>query len=151
MSAAATERCYRIGEVAALAGTTPRTIRYYEEIGLLPVPPGHEKGRHRVYDEREVTRLRELLRLRDLLGVSLEELRSLLEAEEARATLRERWQRSGDDADRRAILEQAAAHVDAQLALVSARRKALQRLERELLEKRRRLAARTRTLARRGA
>ncbi|MBX5473937.1 MAG: MerR family transcriptional regulator [Thermoleophilia bacterium] len=76
--AAAPERSYRIGEVAALVDTTTRTIRYYEQIGLLPVRPGHEKGRHRGYEEENVARLRELIRLRDLLGVSLEELRSLL-------------------------------------------------------------------------
>ena len=32
-------------------GTTPRTIRYYEEIGLLPAAGDRERGRHRIYDE----------------------------------------------------------------------------------------------------
>jgi DNA-binding transcriptional MerR regulator len=81
----------RIGEVARRVGTTPRTIRYYEEIGLLPAGEGRESGRHRVYGEREVERLREALRLKELLGVSLDELRTLLEAEEARAALRDEW------------------------------------------------------------
>ena len=36
----------RIGDVARLAGTTPRTIRYYEEIGLLPEAPARPSGRH---------------------------------------------------------------------------------------------------------
>jgi DNA-binding transcriptional MerR regulator len=148
MTAAAPERSYRIGEVATLVGTTTRTIRYYEEIGLLAVLPGHQKGRQRTYGEEDVARLRELLRLRDLLGVSLEELRSLVEAEEARAALRERWQRSADDADRQAILTQALAHVDAQLALVRARRAALEGLEGELVDKRRRLGSRLRSLER---
>ena len=44
-------RLLRIGEVAELTGTTPRTIRYYEEIGLLPRPPSAQAGRHRLYDE----------------------------------------------------------------------------------------------------
>ena len=148
MTAAAPERSYRIGEVAALVDTTARTIRYYEEIGLLPVRPGHEKGQHRTFGEEDVARLRELLRLRDLLGVSLEELRSLLEAEEARAALRERWHRSADDTDRQAILTQAVAHVEAQLGLVRARQAALEGLERELVDKRRRLGTRLRSLAR---
>src|SRR5919206_4974502 len=101
------ERRYRIGEVAELVGPTPRTIRYYEEVGLLPPPPTHEKGRHRTYDEGDVARLQELIRLRDLLGVSLEELKTLVEAEEARAVLRERWHQSAGAADREVILEQA--------------------------------------------
>src|ERR687888_2631007 len=100
------ERRYRIGEVAELVGTTPRTIRYYEEVGLLAAPPAHEKGRHRTYDDADVRRLQELIRLRDLLGVSLDELKRLVEAEEARAALRERWEHTAGDADRRAILEQ---------------------------------------------
>jgi DNA-binding transcriptional MerR regulator len=71
----------RIGEVAKLAGTTPRTIRYYEEIGLLPAAGGRERGAHRLYAEADVERLTELLRLKDLLGLSLEELKELVEAE----------------------------------------------------------------------
>src|SRR4051812_46573183 len=126
---------FRIGEVAELVGTTPRTIRYYEEVGLLAAPPAHEKGRHRTYDEADIRRLQELIRLRDLLGVSLEELKSLVEAEEARAVLRERWHQSEGAADRRAILEQARGHLTAQLELVRARRAALGGLEAELAAK----------------
>jgi len=136
------ERRYRIGEVAELVGTTPRTIRYYEEVGLLAPPPEHEKGRHRTYDEADVRRLQELIRLRDLLGVSLEELGRLVEAEEARAVLRERWQHTAADADRRAILEQAVGHVTAQLALVRSRRAALDGLEAELADKLERIQGR---------
>src|SRR3954447_16953294 len=133
-----TDRRYRIGEVADLVGTTPRTIRYYEEFGLLDAPPSHEKGRHRTYDDADVRRLQELIRLRDLLGVSLEELKRLVEAEEARAVLRERWQQTEGEADRRAILEQSVGHVTAQLALVRSRRAGLDGLEAELAAKLRR-------------
>jgi DNA-binding transcriptional MerR regulator len=137
---------YRIGEVAELVGTTPRTIRYYEEVGLLTAPPAHEKGRHRTYADADVRRLQELMRLRDLLGVSLDELKSLVEAEEARAVLRERWQQSEGAADREAILEQARGHVNAQLELVRARRAALDGLEGELAAKLVRITARLREL-----
>jgi MerR family transcriptional regulator, repressor of the yfmOP operon len=136
------ERSYRIGEVAELVGTTPRTIRYYEEIGLLPTPPGFEKGRHRTFGEAEVARLRELIRLRDLLGISLEELKGLLEAEEARAVLRERFQRTDDAVEQRQILDQAHGHVEAQLALVRSRRAALDQLESELTARRKRIRSR---------
>jgi DNA-binding transcriptional MerR regulator len=126
---------YRIGDVAERVGTTPRTIRYYEEMGLLPPPPAHEKGRHRTYGDADVRRLQELIRLRDLLGVSLEELRSLVESEEARSLLRERWQAGPGAGDRRAILEQSRAHVTAQLEIVRVRRRALAQLESELAAK----------------
>jgi MerR family transcriptional regulator, repressor of the yfmOP operon len=135
------DRRYRIGEVAELVGTTARTIRYYEEFGLLTAPPAHEKGRHRTYDGADVRRLQELIRLRDVLGVSLEELKRLVEAEEARAVLRERWRHTAGEADRRVILEQSLGHVTEQLALVRARREALDGLQSELAAKLERITA----------
>ena len=44
----ASEQTYRIGEVAERTGVTTRTIRYYEELGLL-FGSEREKGRHRLY------------------------------------------------------------------------------------------------------
>src|SRR6185312_16903066 len=63
----ATATLLRIGDVARLVGTTPRTIRYYEEKGLLPPAPGRPAGQHRVYEQADVERLREILRLKELL------------------------------------------------------------------------------------
>src|SRR5947208_4923831 len=90
---ATTDSKLRIGEVAELTGTTPRTIRYYEEIGLLP-GSGREHGKHRSYSEGDVERVREILRLRSLLGLSLDELSRLLEAQAARADLRRKLQQN---------------------------------------------------------
>jgi DNA-binding transcriptional MerR regulator len=138
----------RIGEVARLVDTTPRTIRYYEEIGLLPESPERDRGRHRLYTEAEVERLRELLRLRDLLGVSLDELKELVEAEEARAALREEWRHGGEDTRPREILTEGIGLIDRQLALVRGRRAQLERLEEELSARRRGLRDRLRRLER---
>lgn len=137
----------RIGEVAERTGTTPRTIRYYEEIGLLPGGRGREPGAHRLYEEGDVERLQELVRLKDLLGVSLEELRDLAAADSARAALREEWQRGVDDPiRRREILEEALEHIARQLELLRGRRAELARLEDELATRRRRIRARLRNL-----
>ncbi len=89
----------RIGEVAEQTGTTPRTIRYYEEIGLLPGAADRAQGQHRVYTETDVERVREIIRLRDLLGLSLDQLAVLLEAETARAELRRELQQTEDPAE----------------------------------------------------
>jgi MerR family transcriptional regulator, repressor of the yfmOP operon len=130
----------RIGDVAKLAGTTPRTIRYYEEIGLLPALSGREPGAHRTYAEADVGRLTDLLRLKDLLGVSLEELKALVEAEGARATLRREWEGGVEDpVRRRQILEQSLMHLGHQLQLVRRRRDEIAKLEAELVAKRRRV------------
>ncbi len=130
MSAPPTKGELRIGDVAKLAGTTPRTIRYYEEIGLLPAASGREPGSHRTYAEVDVERLTELLRLKDLLGVSLEELKELVEAEGARAALRREWRSAIEDpVRRRQILDEALGHIDRQLELVRRRRDEIARLE----------------------
>jgi DNA-binding transcriptional MerR regulator len=139
---ATTERPLRIGELAELTGTTPRTIRYYEEIGLLPASDGREQGKHRCYTEADVERVREIVRLRDLLGLSLEELSKLVEAEAARAEIRREYQRSEDPSTQGRLLQEALVHIATQLELVRGRRTELEQLERELVAKRRSIKAR---------
>ncbi len=137
----------RIGEVAGLTGTTPRTIRYYEEIGLLPVTGGRQPGAHRTYAEADVKRLTELLRLKDLLGLPLEELKALTEAEDARAALRREWDSGVEDpVRRRQILDESLGHITRQLALVRRRRDEIAGLEAELVARRRRVQSRLRDL-----
>jgi MerR family transcriptional regulator, repressor of the yfmOP operon len=134
MSATA-ERTLRIGELAELTGTTPRTIRYYEEIGLLGGGAERAQGKHRAYSEADVERVREIVRLRDLLGLSLEQLSQLLEAESARAHLRREYQETEAPAERRRILEQVLEHIGTQLELVRSRLEELTQLAGELEDK----------------
>jgi MerR family transcriptional regulator, repressor of the yfmOP operon len=137
----------RIGDVAKLVGTTPRTIRYYEEIGLLPQEQARPTGGHRVYSEDEVERLREVMRLKDLLGVTLEELKTLLAAEEARAVVRAKLRREDVVPEhRRELLEQALGHIDRQLELVEHRTRELATLKRELCDTRTRVRRKIREL-----
>ena len=131
------ERPLRIGEVAELTGTTPRTIRYYEEIGVLPGASDRAQGKHRFYTEADVERVREVVRLRDLLGLSLEQLSRLLEAEAARAELRREFQQTEDPAAQKRILERSLGHIGVQLELVRDRRRELEQLEKELGERKR--------------
>ena len=148
MSATEPERELRIGEVAKLAGTTPRTIRYYEEIGLLPGSRERPARTHRTYAEADVDRLTELLRLKDLLGLSLEELKELVEAEGARAELRREWHGGVEDpVRRRQILEESLAYTARQLELVRRRRDEIAKLETELVARRKRSKAHLRDLA----
>jgi DNA-binding transcriptional MerR regulator len=128
-------RPLRIGEVAELTGVTPRTIRYYEEIGLLGTEAPREQGRHRCYAPADVERLREIVRLRDLLGLSLDQLSQLVEAESARAHLRQELQSTEDPGERRRILEQLLGHISGQLELVTERRRELTALAAELEHK----------------
>jgi MerR family transcriptional regulator, repressor of the yfmOP operon len=147
-----TERALRIGEVAKRTGTTPRTIRYYEEIGLLPRSGSREPGAHRLYDDADVERLTQLLELKSLLGISLDELGEVAAAESARASLRDEWHAGIEDpVRRREVLEQADAHLDRQLELIRGRRDAIAKLEGELIARHRRVRDRLRELERAAA
>ena len=141
------ERTLRIGEVAERVGVTTRTIRYYEELGLLGADAARAKGAHRLYGEPDVVRLRELIRLRDLLGLSLEEVVELSEAEDARAALRDQWYDDPSDEERRRIVEAAIPLVERQLELVRSRQKTLAEFAGELEEKLRSLERRRRSLS----
>src|SRR5436309_10001686 len=80
----------RIQEVAAALGLTARTIRYYEELGLL-TPAARSEGDYRLYDADDVERLRFIKDLRDDAGFSLAEISQLLEDEAARTRFRARF------------------------------------------------------------
>jgi MerR family transcriptional regulator, repressor of the yfmOP operon len=147
-SAPAEERSYRIGEVAERVGITTRTIRYYEELGLLGTASTRMKGTHRLYTEADIARLEELIRLRDLLGLTLEELTALAEAQEARAALRDEWAESASDRERARIVREAIPLVERQLDLVRRRQQRLSEFADELSAKLRSLRARRAELER---
>jgi DNA-binding transcriptional MerR regulator len=143
------EQRFRIGDLAKLTETTPRTIRYYEEIGLLSPGEEREPGAHRTYGQEDLERLRELLSLRELLGVSLDELRELAAAESARASLRQEWQAGIEDPVRqREVLEQSQGHIENQLTLLRHRQDEIESLRKDLETRRRRVRDRLRALRR---
>ena len=87
------------------------------------------------------------MRLKNLLGVSLEELKQLLAAEEARAEVRAQLRRQDvDPARRRELLREALGHIDRQLELVRHRAVELAKLEQELSETRKRVRRKIREL-----
>jgi DNA-binding transcriptional MerR regulator len=97
------------GVLAQRTGVTTRTLRYWEELGLLR-PSGHRSGGERLYliaDMARVTRIRDL---QELLGFSLAEVRVVLETEDVDALDRARSEFRWGDADsarRRVLLEEA--------------------------------------------
>jgi DNA-binding transcriptional MerR regulator len=110
----------RIQEVAAETGLTPRSIRYYEEMGLLE-PAARSEGDYRLYDDSDLERLRYIKELRDEAGFSLAQIGQLLEDEAARERNRERLRMTQDPTERRVILEDARARVDRQIATLEAK------------------------------
>lgn len=71
------ERGIKRAELARRTGCNHETVRYYEKIGLFPEPPRTATG-YRIYDETHVSRLRFIMRGREL-GYSISELRDLLQ------------------------------------------------------------------------
>ena len=72
------ERYLQIGEVAEQLGLTPRTLRYYEEIGLL-APPSRMEGGFRLYSAADIVRLENIVQLKRLLGFSLAEIKQVVD------------------------------------------------------------------------
>ena len=129
----------RIGELARLVGTTPRTVRYYEEKGLLPPAADRPAGQHRLYDAQDVERLRDLLRLRNLLGVPLEELKELVAVDDERALLRTELRATDAPGERTRILRRLDALAVRQLELVDRRAAELESLREEIRARRARI------------
>ena len=109
------ERLLRIHEVAAQTGLTPRSIRYYEEIGLLE-PAARSEGAYRLYDADDVERLGAIRALRDDAGFTLAEIAQVLEDERVRERNRERFRTTSDVVEREQILVDALARIDRQVA-----------------------------------
>ncbi|MGE3961066.1 MAG: MerR family transcriptional regulator [Dehalococcoidia bacterium] len=74
---------YQIGEVAERTGVTQRTLRFYEEKGLLR-PPERMDGGFRLYSDDDVQRIEYIRRLQQYLGFTLAEIKEMVEAEDLR-------------------------------------------------------------------
>jgi len=67
---------WKVGDLAKLTGLTVRTLRFYDQIGLFSPSSQTESG-HRLYSEADLSRLHQILSLKEL-GLSLEEVKSVL-------------------------------------------------------------------------
>ena len=128
----------RIQDVAADTGLTTRAIRYYEEIGLLE-PAARSDGAYRLFDASDLERLRFIRSLRDDAGFSLAQIGQLLEDEKARERNRRRFRTSGDETERRALVLDASARVDRQIAILETKRARLDAMIEDARARRRHL------------
>ncbi|MFI1969405.1 MerR family transcriptional regulator [Streptomyces cinnamoneus] len=103
---------WSIAEVARMSGVTSRTLRHYDEIGLLP-PAWLGSNGHRYYEEADLLRLQQILLMREL-GVGLREIQAVLDSQiDQVAVLREHHRRLMGERDR---LETLARTVDRTIA-----------------------------------
>jgi len=132
-------RLFRIGEAAERAGVSSRTLRWYEEIGLL-APSGHSSGGARRYGEDDLARIEHIRELQSLLGLDLGAIRDILVGEDALAGLRREYQKGPEAARRKEILIEASAINEKLRTVVSDRQELLATMMASLEDKSERYA-----------
>src|SRR5450759_2386253 len=134
-------RLLHIQEAAAEVGLTARSVRYYEEVGLLR-PAGRSEGLYRLFDESDLERLRFIKGLRDDAGFSLAEISQLLEDEAARERDHVAYHATADPRERLRILSDRVASFERQTQTLRAKIDRLQAMVDQTEARRRRSLAR---------
>ncbi len=119
-----TSRGLSIGAAAKTTGVSVKTIRYYEDIGLIPKPHrrnGNARtGGNRVYDERDIGRLRFIRRAR-MLGLGLADIRQLL-------AIAEQGECPGERPEYRSLLARHMEEIDRRMEHLHGLRQQIERL-----------------------
>ncbi len=124
----------QIGEVADRTGVTQRTLRFYEERGLLKAPVRMEGG-FRLYSEDDVARVEQIKRLQTLLGLTLAEIKEMVEAEEVKEELRATFRPDLDIEERVRRVTRRLEVTERQHQIITAKMDAMLDMKRELEEK----------------
>jgi DNA-binding transcriptional MerR regulator len=130
----AAEPYLQIGEVAERTGVTQRTLRFYEEKGLLR-PPTRLEGGFRLYSEDDVRRVEQIKRLQTLLGFTLADIKEMVEAEEVKLQLRQEYRREAEISDRKAKIAKAIEVTERQVAVIDQKLAALNEMKAHLEQK----------------
>lgn len=125
---------FTIEQVATRTGLTKRTLRYYEEVGLL-LPTERTEGNYRQYSEADIQRIEHIKRLRDLLGFSLNDIREMLEAEDERGQIKEAYLHETEVEAKLAQLERSDELIHNQLRLIEQKINGLEQLRQPLMER----------------
>ncbi|GCE17354.1 MerR family transcriptional regulator [Dictyobacter kobayashii] len=130
----ATQVYYSIEQVATRAQLTKRTLRYYEEMELLPQAERTE-GNYRRYTEEDLQRILYIKSLRELMGFSLSEIRKFLQAEDEREVERTAFRQGSDVQQKLTHLDRSDELIQEQLALIEQKMNGLQGMRKQLHER----------------
>lgn len=125
------ESYLQIGEVADRTGVTQRTLRFYEERGLLK-PPTRLEGGFRLYSEEDVSRVEQIRRLQGLLGLSLADIKEMVEAEEVIEELRATFRPDREPEERIKRIDRRIEVTERQVAIVAGKLSALKQMKQDL-------------------
>ena len=128
------EAYLQIGEVAERTGVTQRTLRFYEEKGLLR-PPTRMDGGFRLYSEDDVSRVEHIRQLQNLLGVTLAEIKEMVDAEEVLQELKAQYRPEADVSEKRRQLLKAIDVVTRQHGIVSQKAEQMSEMKGQLEER----------------
>jgi DNA-binding transcriptional MerR regulator len=128
------EPSLQIGEVADRTGVTQRTLRFYEERGLLE-PPTRMDGGFRLYSEDDVARVEQIKRLQSLLGLTLAEIKEMIEAEEVREELNATFRPDRPLEERIVRVGRRVEVTQRQVDIINAKLSAMKDMRRDLEEK----------------
>ena len=128
------EAYLQIGEVAERTGVTQRTLRFYEEKGLLR-PPSRMDGGFRLYSEDDVKRVEMVRRLQDLLGVTLADIKEMVDAQEMLRELRAQYRPEAGVDEKRRQLQKAIDVVQAQYTIVKQKCGQMEEMKAQLEER----------------
>lgn len=129
-----TERFLQIGEAAERASLTQRTLRYYEEKGLLS-PPTRMDGGFRLYSPEDMERIDRIRQLKELLGFSLAEIKEMMEAEDIRLQIKAGWRKDADADEKADKVRLGREATLQQLALIDQKMEKMASLRAELAER----------------
>lgn len=127
-------RFLQIGEAAERASLTQRTLRYYEEKGLLN-PPTRMDGGFRLYTGEDMERIDRIRQLKELLGFSLAEIKEMLEAEDVRLQIRAEWRKDADAEEKAEKARTAREVTIQQLALIDQKMEKMSSLRETLADR----------------
>ncbi len=143
----ASEAYLQIGEVADRTGVTQRTLRFYEEKGLLK-PPTRMEGGFRLYSEDDVVRVEQIRRLQNLLGIALAEIKEMVDADEVLREIKAQYRHEADVVEKKRQLQRATEVVERQYAIVRQKAEQMQEMRVDLEKRLKRFAERMAELER---
>ena len=131
---AADEPYLQIGEVAERTGVTQRTLRFYEEKGLLK-PPTRMDGGFRLYSEADIQRLERIRHLKQLLGFPLAKIKEMVDADEVKMQLRAEYRPEAEASEKKTQILKAIEVTERQLELIAEKATAIVDMQSKLEER----------------
>lgn len=136
---------YKIDDVAKACGLTKRTIRYYEEIGVMPSPQRTDGGT-RLYTQEDIDYLKKVVRAKEVLGFSLQELHAYIATSDALNEQRFDYRQTTEVRERIEKLNRMEATLDGQLQLLEQKLQSIHAVQQELQDLRERVRTGIQTL-----